>query len=534
MAGTVVDNLMTDAAGAAIAPRIKRGNKVTVAVASTPSSIPLFNGWAGKLDAAGFYVASAIFDPLFYNSATGVGYLPGLATKAVPSNGYKTWTLTLRNNVKFHDNTPFNAANVVNNYAKRSTTVKLAITGIIDNVVATGPMTVQFKLHIAYFTFPYSLAEQQITFMAANAQLNGGTTPLGTGAFKVHDWVDINHPCNLVANPNYWRKDATGGKLPYLSALTFTPIIDETARQSALQTKGVDISPFYNGTVIKQNRTNAAFVKVDDIGGLREPAKNLILCNMRHATSPIKDVRIRTALAHAINRATYFSGIDSSLGAVADGIFRKTNPYYANPNYPGFSTGAAVSLVNSWKTSNGGKTPVVVMSYISGSSVADAQYAFVKNAASSCGITLNYVKYLQDQLITEVIFKNYEVAGWAQFGAIVPATLYVWWASPGGLPNFVNFAQQSDPLVQSALIKALAASTVAAQKTYWQTVNNRFAIDLPYLWLDTTSSQWASRNYVMNWAQPKVPATGTSPKSTANALSVHNGNIIDFSQVWHN
>jgi peptide/nickel transport system substrate-binding protein len=543
MAGTVVDTLISDAASAAgVAPRITKGGTLNVGVSSYPPSIPLFNGWQGHFDAAGFYVGSAIFDPLFYINATANGYLPGLATKAVASNSFKTWTLTLRNGVSYHDGTPFNAANVVHNYAKRGIAVNLAIQGIINSVVATGPMTVVFQLALSFFTFPYSLAEQQVTFMAANSQLDGThVVPVGTGAFKVlggGNWpTAAAATASLVKNGGYWRKDSTGGALPYLNAINFLVDVDEGARQSSLNSGGIDIAPFYNGQRIKQNRANTKLVKVDDFNGLREPARNLVLCNMGHATSPIKDVRIRGALARVLNRVNYLSVVDGNLGEVADGIFRKASIYYKNPNYPALSLTQAKSLVNAWKSANGGKTPSVAMSYVAGSSVTLQQFNFVKAAAATCGITITAVTYTQDVLINEVIAKNYEVAGWAQFGAVVPATNYVWWSSTkiGAkyYPDYVNFAQQADPLIEAALRTAVAASTVAGQKTAWGTVNSRFAIDLPYLWLDTTTAQWASRTYVQNWQQPKVPALGTSPKSTALGLNIHNGGIPDWASVWH-
>ena len=47
----------------------------------------------------------------------------------------------------------------------------------------------------------------------------------------------------------------------------------------------------------------------------------------------------------AINRSTYFKLIDGSVGAVADGLYRKSSPFYTNPGYPAYNPTKAKALV---------------------------------------------------------------------------------------------------------------------------------------------------------------------------------------------
>jgi peptide/nickel transport system substrate-binding protein len=539
MAGTVVDTLISDAASAAGIAHVTpiTGGALAVGVSSSPPSTSPMNGWQGHWDAAGFYVGSAIYDPLFYIKSDGTGVLPGLGLTATPNSTYTTWKIALRPGVKFHDGETLTGNTVVTNYKKRGLAVSFAVANIIKSVTASGN-TVTITLAFPFFSFPYSLAEQQISYIASSNMCNGGTSvPTGTGAFKVSSWNlgTYGSTANLVANTSYWRQDSAGRKLPYLGSLAFKVFTDDFSRQSALTGGGCDMAVFYDGTAIKQNKTNSSLVKVDDFGGYREPAKTLILCNVKAATSPINDVRIRKALALSMNRATYLSGIDGGTGQVVDGIFRTGTYNYKNPAYPAYVNAASITsakaLVTSWKSAHGNVTPTVVMSYDSGSSAATAQFHFVQQAAQSVGITVNGATYDQATLINNVIGKAYEIAGWSQFGCVVPATNYVWFSSKGTTANFVNFSQLADPVVQTALLKAVAAKTPATAKTYWQTVNSQFAKDLPYLWLDTTVTQWAARSYVQNWQTPTHP-TGTSVKSSAVSLSVHNGAIPDWAQVF--
>jgi len=66
----------------------------------------------------------------------------------------------------------------------------------------------------------------------------------------------------------------------------------------------------------------------------------------------VNDQSIRTALAMAVNRSTYFRVIDNSVGEVADGIFRKTSPFYKNPGYPAYNPTKAKALVDAYKSKN--------------------------------------------------------------------------------------------------------------------------------------------------------------------------------------
>ena len=124
----------------------------------------IFNGSQGKLDASGFCVANALYDPLFVMSANGKVALPFLALSATPNHNYTVWTIALRQGVNFTNGDPFNADIVVANYtaANADPTVGLAIKPIIASVTKVDSYTVQYNMVIPFSAFPISLAEQQI------------------------------------------------------------------------------------------------------------------------------------------------------------------------------------------------------------------------------------------------------------------------------------------------------------------------------------------------------------------------------------
>ncbi len=88
MAGSVVDGLLANVAGAAVGVakgKPKLGGVLTVGTLSDVPNYHIFNGPSGKFDDSGFCVANALYDPLFVMSADGKSVLPMLAVSAKPS-----------------------------------------------------------------------------------------------------------------------------------------------------------------------------------------------------------------------------------------------------------------------------------------------------------------------------------------------------------------------------------------------------------------------------------------------------------------
>jgi ABC-type transport system substrate-binding protein len=607
MAGTIVDDLLaTSASAAAIGVnngKPKRGGTLTVGTLSDVPNYHIFNGSQGKLDASGFCVANALYDPLFVMSANGKVALPMLALSASHNANYTVWTITLRQGVTFTNGDPFNADIVVANYtaANADPTVGLAIKPIIASVTKVSAYTVQYNMVIPFSAFPISLAEQQIAYMAHPSSFVPTYTgnPIGTGPFKVKSW-QVGVESQLVKNPNYWKTDGHGRALPYLSAIHFKTIVDPAARNQALQAGDVDMILQQDGPQILALKKMKNVKYVTDITQPRDPGLNFLIVNntgtmnqyfawagefapqvpgslqyiLKGQTPPtpvqeadwigtmgavnpstlqwdtslkpvLNDPSIRTACAMAINRSTYFRVIDNGVGEIADGIFRKSSPYYKNPGYPAYNPAKAKALVNAYKAKNNVSSVSFVIDIVAGSSTATKQFAFFQQEFAAIGINVTPRSLVQSTLINNVIYGEYDCAGWNQFGGVDQSLNYVWFDSQsataglaaGGLgmgalpagtqiPGAVNFAHQADPVIEQALLAALAAKpNSAAQKTAWQTVNRRFITNQTYLFLDATVNAWAARSNVQNWV------SGTAGDGTTRCLSPDAGSAR-WDQIW--
>lgn len=607
LAGSVVDDLLATSASAAQigvnSGKPKRGGTLTVGTLSDVPNYHVFNGAQGKLDASGFCVANALYDPLFAVAANGKAALPMLALSATPNASYTVWTIALRQGVNFTNGDNFNAAICVANWvaADADPTVGLAIKPIIESVTMIDSYTVAYNLVIPFAEFPIFLSEQQITYMAHPTSFVPTYTgnPIGTGPFKVKSW-QVNVESQFTRNANYWRTDAHGRQLPYLSGVNFKTIVDPEARNEALQAGNVDIILQQNGPQINAFKKMKGVSYITDIDAPRDPGLNFLIMNTSGtmnqyfawagefaptvpgtlpylekgeaaplavqeadwigttgAVNPsslqwdttmkpvVNDQSVRLALAMAFNRTTYWKVIDDSVGTVADGVFRKSSPLYKNPGYPAYNQAKAKSLIDAYKSKNGVSEVAFVIDIVAGSASATKAFAFFQQEFSKIGVTVTPRSLVQSTLINNVIYGEYDCAGWNQFGGCDESENYVWWNSQsataglaqGGLgmsglpmgtqiPGAVNFAHQADPVIEAALLTALASrSGSASSKTAWQTVNRRFATELPYIMLDTTVNAWAARSSVQNWCY------ATAGDGTTRCLSPDAG-TSRWDQVW--
>jgi len=576
MAGTVADEFFANTAGAAVGVSTKKpklGGTLTVGLISDVLSFSNFNGQQASWDQSAYCKGNAFFDPLFVTSANGDSILPMLALSATPNSGYTEWTVQLRRGVKFTNGEPFNAAAVVANYAATqvpTSPIGPAILPIISDVVSTGPYTVVYKLAIPFSTFNIQLSEQQIAYIAAPSSLGASYKghPIGTGPFEFVSWT-LGSTTVVKRNKKYWRKDAKGRQLPYLDGIVFKTIPDDSTRNSALASGEIDMLLTTNSGSIVSLKKMKGITFRDDINDPRDPAINFIMLNnsgtqnqfgawdqlalpfiekgqavpagvqdviaglapgIKGAVNPstlqwdltlspvLNDQSIRQACAMAINRDTYLKVIALGVGTVSDGIYRKSSPYYTNPNYPAFNPSGATALVNTYKTANKVSTVSFVIDIPSDNAVYQEQFAFIEQQLAAVGITVTPRAIEQAALIQNVEQGSFDAAFFNEFGGIDQGLNYPFWDSvpaapayPNGLgltslpaatfiPGAVNFAHQADPTIEEAMLGALASPKgSAAYAAAWGKVNVIFAQDCTYLFLNQLVTAFAARDNVQNW-----------------------------------
>jgi peptide/nickel transport system substrate-binding protein len=500
----------------------KKGGALVFGVDAEESG---FDPTSARFDEVGVMYARTVFDPLTIVLANG-DWAPYLAESVVPNSSYTAWTITLKPNVLFHDGTPCNGAALVTNLQAQS---KSTLTGFVINptlvsITQTGPLAATITFKDPWVPFPYYLAGGiggQIAYMAAPSMLanpNGTSHPVGTGPFVFQEWIPNDH-FTATANPHYWRPG-----LPYLESITFKPIPDEEARAEALQSGTIDIMITDTPQIITQFRGNRKWSYIDDSGKVAgEPDMNCVQLNGGDA--PFNDPNVRRAAAMAINRQQYAKVIDQGVLPVSNGLFTPGSPYYAPTPYPSYNPSEAKRLVAAAEKASGGPISFTYGSTNSPAAIRAQEY--IQQAWQAVGFKVTNTIVEQNDDINNALVGKYQALGWRQFGAVQPDLNYIFWSTTtvGGEGALsINMARNADPKVEAALLAGRSSTEPEVQAKAYQTVNNRFAIDCPYLWLDRAVWAVISDPDVQNFNNP------TSPQGQA-AYGLIGGSVWP-TQIW--
>ncbi|HIK18721.1 MAG TPA: ABC transporter substrate-binding protein [Leptolyngbyaceae cyanobacterium M33_DOE_097] len=256
---------------------------------------------------------------------------PALATEWSVSPDGKTWTFKLREGVKFHDGTPFDAAAVKFNVerwwdrkhpqgfrnAGKTYEIWQQIFGgfkgepnsLLEEVVAVNPTTVQFRLKQPFAAFPngigagfFGIASPEAVKQAGAAYGTPGAQAVGTGPFLFKEWVTGDRIV-LDKNPNYWVKD-----LPKSNQAIIRFITDPAARLAQLRASRIDFTVDLSPDQKKEVESDA------NLKMLVRPSFNVGYLALNPSYKPLADVKVRQAIAMAINRPAIVQAFWGDLG----------------------------------------------------------------------------------------------------------------------------------------------------------------------------------------------------------------------------
>jgi len=252
---------------------------------------------------------------------------PWLATGWDISPDGKTITLTLRENVKFHDGTPFNAEAVKYNLeAVRD--ANLSGTAFLTNLVSINVLdeyNLQLNLEETDSTFLLRIAGGGLGMMASPTAMAKEATAenmaelhcVGTGPFVFDSWQRDNY-VKYKKWDGYWQE----GK-PYLDAIEIRNIADLT----------VSLMSFEAGEA-------QAIENVDPVDAVQLAAKgytiyqpNLfflhsILPDGNNPDSPFADKKVRLALEYALDKKTMAQGIGEGYYDALAQLALPADPWY--------------------------------------------------------------------------------------------------------------------------------------------------------------------------------------------------------------
>ena len=248
--------------------------------------------------------------------------VPGLAESWEISEDGLTYTFKLREGVTFHDGTTMDAEDVkftldrIN--AEDSANAQKALYAAISEVTVVDPQTVEVKLSEPNGNLLFNLAWGDVVIVAPESIEAIKQTPVGTGAFKFDDWRQ-GDKITLSRYDDYW------GDAPALASATFKFISDPTAAFASVMAEDVDVfAGFPAPENIPQFEADPRF---QVLIGSTEGETILSINNQR---APFDNVKVREAVAHAIDRQAIIDGAMFGYGTPIGTHFAPHNPDYTD------------------------------------------------------------------------------------------------------------------------------------------------------------------------------------------------------------
>ncbi|HII92884.1 MAG TPA: ABC transporter substrate-binding protein [Methanosarcina sp.] len=161
---------------------------------------------------------------LFKKDSNG-SLIKDLATNYSVSDNGLTWTVNIRDDVKFHDGVPLTARDVAFTFNTAANSSGKLDLSMLDNAVALDNYTVEFKLNDPQTTFIHKLAALGIVPEHAYNETYG-EHPIGSGPYRFIEW-DKGQQAIFEANPDYY------GQKPYFKKLTLLFMQPDTAFAAA-------------------------------------------------------------------------------------------------------------------------------------------------------------------------------------------------------------------------------------------------------------------------------------------------------------
>ena len=272
--------------------------------------------------------ASAIAEITLYNvyeTLTKIGsdsrVTPLLAESWEASADLKTWTFKLKGGLKFHNGEPFSSANVKFSFeravAKDSVNKDKAVFNNIERIDTPDASTVVLNLKNGNPDLLFQLGQGTAIMVEPKSAATNNTQPVGTGPYRLEAWSKGSSV--TLTRWEGWR----AAKDVKLRRVTMRFISDPAAQVAALLSGDVDLFPRVSAArSLKQFEGNKKYQVL--IGGSR--AKTIVAIN--HKRKPLDDVRVRRAIAAAIDRKAVIEG-------AADGFGVPIGSFYV-PGAPGY------------------------------------------------------------------------------------------------------------------------------------------------------------------------------------------------------
>ena len=468
-------------------------DSVIVTMPSTSEPEAGFNpvyGWG-----AGEHVHEPLIQSTLTTTTADLKIGRDLATDYSVSEDGLTWTVTIRDDVKFTDGEPLTASDVAFTYNLCVENSSVNDFTMLKEAVAVDGTTVEFHMNTPFSIWPYTMAIVGIVPEHAYDE-NYGQNPIGSGRYIMKQW-DKGQQVIFEANPDYYGDEVKMKKLTVL-------FMDEDAALAAAMAGQVDVA-----------HTAASYADqvIDGYGLLRVASVDNRGINLpvdppgerdgRPAGNAVTSaIAIRRAINIGIDREEMIANVLGGYGTPAYSVCDKM-PWYNAAGQVEYDPEGAVKLLEDagWipgadgiREKDGIRAAFTVM-YTPGDSVRQALAEDLANQCAGLGIEVTTegagwdVAY--DKALTQPL-----VWGW---GAHTPMELYnIYHTQPD--TGSAEYSPYTNSAVDSYMEEALKATDLEASYELWQkaqwdgTTGVTQEGDIPWVWLCNVDHLYYVRN----------------------------------------
>lgn len=457
------------------------------------------------------FVSFQLYDALVKwdaSSETEAGkIIPGLATswEQNPENP-KRWTFHLREGVKFHDGTDFNADCVIfaldrvmnPDFEYYSTTCAASVGSFLANIESYAKVddytitidTVQDNNAYLIYDLPYIM----IPSMEAVKEKGDGfaDAPVGSGPFRFVSKI-AGQELVMERNENYW------GNVPQIKTLILKPISDASARLAALQSGEVDWAEVVPVESLESLKSQGYQVKLNDY-----PHAWLYIMNTE--SGPFADARVRQAFSMSINREGLCNDILQGVGTPLAQLMYPGSPWYAEgvEEYT-YNPERAKELLAEAGYPDGFTTTFVCPTSGSGNMFPQIMNEYIQKCAEEVGIHIELDMSESERVwdVMKVGFKD----EYADVGALNTSfytmfpNVFQKFAGTGG--SF-NTGKYSNPEYDACIEAAYAATDEAESTRQFIEAEKIFTEELPWVIVCNDRNLRVLAPNVQNFAQSQT------------------------------
>ena len=417
-------------------------------------------------------VMASLYDKLVDIDENG-DIVPMLAKSYEVSDDGKVYTFHLRDGIKFHDGTPFNAEAVKFNLERYQEEDSVRSTEVepIDSVEVVDPMTVRVTLSKPFAPFLAVLTDRAGIMASPKAiEENNGrisNDPVGTGPFKFVERVRGDH-ITVEKNEDYWREG-----LPKIDKIEYRGIDDENVQYQNLQSGELDLIdsiPFVE------------FKDLQESGDYRvsvEPGLGYQGIWLNVTQPPFDNKQLRQAVYRLVDRDAIVKAVLRGVGGTpANSPFSKSSWAYSEESdaYPPRSVEEAKALLEEAGEPNGFSFTLK----LDPSPTSQQLGQVIQNSLKPAGIEVKLEQIEFGTLLEQSTNGDFQALflGWS--GRIDPdLNIYDFTVTNGDF----NDSGYSNPEVDRLLNEARTTSDKDRRKELYGQVMEILHEDVPYLYL---------------------------------------------------